>query len=84
MHALSSLLHEATADSEVEDGLDHISIGCDGSVINKYPGYMQECQRLLDELAAIDPDRKRVVLESAGESAVLGAGVAVAMANAET
>ncbi|KAL8867864.1 MAG: hypothetical protein Q9174_005381 [Haloplaca sp. 1 TL-2023] len=87
VYALSSLLHEARGDSDAEDsdGLDHISIGCDGSVINKYPGYMQECQRLLDQLAEIDPERrKRVVLESAGESAVLGAGVAVAMANMGT
>ncbi|KAL8692325.1 MAG: hypothetical protein Q9218_002618 [Villophora microphyllina] len=94
IYALSSLLHEADQqaprippDSSGEAGafndLDHISIGCDGSVINKYPGYMQKSQELLGQLSSMDPQkRKRVVLESAGESAVLGAGVAVAMANA--
>ncbi|KAI4253585.1 MAG: hypothetical protein LQ352_003597 [Teloschistes flavicans] len=82
IYALSSLLHEADQ-GNLYNGLDHISIGCDGSVINKYPGYMENCQELLDQLSRIDPEkRKRVVLESAGESAVLGAGVAVAMANA--
>lgn len=39
IYALSSLLHEMDQDN-LNDGLDHISIGCDGSVINKYPGYM--------------------------------------------
>ncbi|KAI4197422.1 MAG: hypothetical protein LQ350_005915 [Teloschistes chrysophthalmus] len=85
IYALSSLLHEADdqGNNLYNNGLDHISIGCDGSVINKYPGYMENCQKLLDQLSRVDPEkRKRVVLESAGESAVLGAGVAVAMANA--
>ncbi|KAL9602788.1 MAG: hypothetical protein Q9219_001631 [cf. Caloplaca sp. 3 TL-2023] len=83
IHALSSLLHEMDSGG-LENGLDHISIGCDGSVINKYPGYMERSQVLLDQLVKMEGDqkRKRVVLESAGESAVLGAGVAVAMANA--
>ena len=82
IYALSSLLRETDAGS-TENELDHISIGCDGSVINKYPGYMERSQVLLDQLVRLeDRGRKRVVLESAGESAVLGAGVAVAMANA--
>ncbi|KAL9031320.1 MAG: hypothetical protein Q9196_000644 [Gyalolechia fulgens] len=81
IYALSSLFHEIDA-MDSANGLDHISIGCDGSVINKYPGYMQQCQVLLDQMTRMgDPGRKRVVLESAGESAVLGAGVAVAMAH---
>ncbi|KAL8837167.1 MAG: hypothetical protein Q9170_002628 [Blastenia crenularia] len=82
IHALSALLHETDSEN-LRNELDHICIGCDGSVINKYPGYMEKCQALLDELMRIEGQgRKRVVLESAGESAVLGAGVAVAMANA--
>lgn len=81
IYALSSLYHEIDSAGSA-NGLDHISIGCDGSVINKYPGYMQQCQALLDQMMRTgDRGRKRVVLESAGESAVLGAGVAVAMAN---
>ncbi|KAL8995611.1 MAG: hypothetical protein Q9169_004685 [Polycauliona sp. 2 TL-2023] len=82
IHALSFLLHDRD-DSLLQNGLDHISIGCDGSVINKYPGYMEKCQGLLDEMVRIDgTGQKRVVLESSGDSAILGAGVAVAMANA--
>ncbi|KAL8819043.1 MAG: hypothetical protein Q9223_002441 [Gallowayella weberi] len=81
IHALSSLLQDLD-DGLLDNGIDHICIGCDGSVINKYPGYMEKCQALLDQLVHIEQHgRKRVVLESAGESAVLGAGVAVAMAN---
>ncbi|KAL8786782.1 MAG: hypothetical protein Q9213_002603 [Squamulea squamosa] len=80
IHALSSLLHDLD-DGIMQNGLDHICIGCDGSVINKYPGYMEKSQFLLDELVHAS-GQKRVVLESAGESAVLGAGVAVGMANA--
>ncbi|KAL8949530.1 MAG: hypothetical protein Q9222_004367 [Ikaeria aurantiellina] len=83
IYALSTLLDE-TRQGNAEDDLDHICIGCDGSVINKYPGYMKKSQALLDQLVVTEQDigRKRIVLESAGESAVLGAGVAVAMANA--
>ncbi|KAI4096677.1 MAG: hypothetical protein LQ344_000817 [Seirophora lacunosa] len=82
VHALSSLLHDL--DHANLQAVDHVSIGCDGSVVNKYPGYMEKCQVLLDQLTRLENSgRKRVVLESAGESAVLGAGVAVAMANAE-
>ncbi|KAI4131057.1 MAG: hypothetical protein LQ341_006396 [Variospora aurantia] len=87
VYALSSLLHDL--DRPNLQAVDHISIGCDGSVVNKYPGYMEKSQVLLDQLTRLEDGsgrargRKRVVLESAGESAVLGAGVAVAMANAE-
>ena len=79
IHALSSLLYELDG-RNVQDQLDHVSIGCDGSVINKYPGYMKKSQELLDQLISLESDGKRVILESAGESAVLGAGVAAAMA----
>ncbi|KAI4183441.1 MAG: hypothetical protein L6R41_005383 [Letrouitia leprolyta] len=83
IYALSSLYHEIDTACST-NGLEHISIGCDGSVINKYPCYMQQSQVLLDQMRRMgDPGRKRVVLESAGESAVLGAGVAAAMANVE-
>ncbi|KAL8758413.1 MAG: hypothetical protein Q9184_003940 [Pyrenodesmia sp. 2 TL-2023] len=82
VHALLSLLHDL--DYQTLEDVDHICIGCDGSVINKYPGYMEHCQMLLDQLVRMeDGARKRVVLESAGESAVLGAGVAAAMARTE-
>lgn len=82
VHALTLLLHDLD-DSLLESGLDHISIGCDGSVINKYPEYMEKSQMLLDEMVRADrAGQKRAILENAEECAVLGAGVAAAMANA--
>ncbi len=81
IHALSSLLQDEEQRAGLQDDKDHITIGCDGSVINKYPGYMDRVQDMLDEM--ISPDmtgQKRVILERTQESAVQGAGVAVAMA----
>ena len=81
IHALSSLLQEMETKAGLQDGLDHITIGCDGSVINKYPNYMDRAQDALDSMIALEvPGRKRVILERTQESAVLGAGVAGAMA----
>lgn len=78
VHALSSLLHDL---SESDDASDHVSIGCDGSVINKYPGYMARSQEIMDQLIVLEgKGRKRVILEKTINSAVLGAGVAGAMA----
>lgn len=66
-----------------------LSIACDGSVINKYPGFKDRCQDYLDALVqqtnalteTLDlGDRPSVKLEPAPESAILGAAVAVAVA----
>ena len=84
VHALSSLLNDLENHNSAKnqlDLLDHVSIGCDGSVINKYPGFMGACQGLMDKLVEMERNgMKRVVLERTVDSAVLGAGVAVAMA----
>lgn len=81
VHALSSLLQDLEEKAGLRDDLDHISIGCDGSVINKYPGYMDRAQDTLDRMIATENiGRKRVILERTQESAVLGAGIAGAMA----
>lgn len=82
VHALSSLLQDMENKAGFQNDLDHISIGCDGSVINKYPGYMDRAQDTLDRMIASEgtAGRKRVILERTQESAVLGAGVAGAMA----
>ncbi|PWY77183.1 hexokinase [Aspergillus sclerotioniger CBS 115572] len=69
-----------------------LSIACDGSVINKYPGFRDRCQGYLNDLAketnAVRPSldaitEPRVRLDLAPESAILGAAVAVAVAVAE-
>ena len=82
IHALASLLEDMEEHHHVTPGgLDHVSIGCDGSIINKYPEYMDRCQELMDRMIELEgKGRKRVILEKTTDSAVCGAGVAVAMA----
>lgn len=77
IHALTAMLQKL----ETID-MDHVTIGCDGSIINKYPGYMERAQATLDEMVTHDSvaGKKRIVLESTIDSAVLGAAVAGAMA----
>ncbi len=88
VHALCSLLHEmaeSAGDDEAVECSDHVSIGCDGSVINKYPGYMGRSQEIMDQLITLEGAKgqyKRVMFEKTNDSAVLGAGVAGAMAGA--
>ncbi|KAL2218023.1 putative hexokinase [Thermoascus aurantiacus ATCC 26904] len=69
-----------------------LTIACDGSVINKYPGFKDRCQKYLDVLAQQteypsgvleESERPSVSLELAPESAILGAAVAVAIGIAE-
>ena len=81
VHALTSLLQDLDVEAGLESKLDHINIGCDGSVINKYPGYMEKAQETLDHMRSVESkNRKRVILEETRHSAVLGAGVAGALA----
>jgi hexokinase len=55
-----------------------ISIGCNGSVIEKYPFFRELCQSHLDELTtASGAAPKSISLEIALESAIYGAAVAV-------
>lgn len=82
IHALASLLQDMEASHQVvSNDSDSINIGCDGSIINKYPGYMDIVQSQLDQIIELEIGRrKRIVLEKTIEPAVSGAGVAVAMA----
>ena len=79
IHALTALLQELETTN-----IDHITIGCDGSVINKYPDYVERAQATLDRMIQSEKLRKRmkVTLERTTDSAVLGAAVAAAMATA--
>lgn len=97
LHALCCLLHNTDEPSSPSDPdttttssskhHQHVSIGCDGSVINKYPGYMARSQEILDNVIAMDDTPRgnnkitRVILEKTQDRAVLGAGVAGAMAS---
>ena len=81
IHALASLLQELERNAGLQDDLDRISIGCDGSVINKYPMYMERVQEILDQMFKRGgPGDKSVILEKTQDSAVLGAGIAAALA----
>lgn len=82
IHALASLLEDMeTCHGIISSDSTDINIGCDGSIINKYPRYMETVQALLDSMIKLDSGaRKRILLEKTYEPAVSGAGVAVAMA----
>ena len=81
VHALSSLLNDLNGPYLLDGLSDHASIGCDGSVINKYPGYMGRSQEMMDKMIAMEANgRKRVILKKTIDCTVLGAGVAGAMA----
>jgi hexokinase len=55
-----------------------MSIGCNGSVIEKYPFFRELCQSHLHEMiAASGAESNSVTLEVAIESAIYGAAVAV-------
>ena len=77
IHALTVLLKRL----EITD-MDHITIGCDGSIINKYPSYIERAQATLNQMIESDNSQRkmRVDLERTTDSAVLGAAVAAAMA----
>jgi hexokinase len=70
---------------ENEDTSKNLSIACDGTVINKYPGFRSTCQSFLDQLTQeTHPGcNASIQLNPAPESAILGAAVAVAVAVAE-
>ncbi|KAI9823055.1 MAG: hypothetical protein M1832_002709 [Thelocarpon impressellum] len=76
IHALCALSDDGSPTSEAT------SISCSGSVIEKYPGFRATCQRYLDALTEASRARP-YVLEPAGESAVVGAAVAVALARVD-
>ena len=77
IHALTALLRRLETIEK-----DHITIGCDGSIINKYPDYMERAQATLDQMIQSDhiQGQMRVILKRSTDSAVLGAAVAAAMA----
>ena len=67
---------------------DKTTIACEGSVINKYPGFRDLCQSYIARMIAVGGEGERVTrghpvpeihLESAHEAAILGAAVAVAI-----
>lgn len=68
---------------QAEAGLDEVVVASSGSVIEKYPGYLEMCQRYIDELVGKSTENggngliEKVSLVTAQESSLLGAGVAL-------
>jgi hexokinase len=71
---------------ESDESAKTLSIACDGTVINKYPGFRDTCQAYLDQLCeqSHHTSGSPIRLDPAPESAILGAAVAVAVAVADT
>lgn len=76
LHALWSLRAQA---SKTKEG--RLTVGCNGSIIQLYPGFKESCQEHLDRLFEMsNSDHDTVTLEMAEESSLIGAAVAVVCA----
>jgi hexokinase len=93
VHAMWSLRRSASAlvshvSEEERPGMGHPgSFACNGSVVERYPGFRERVQRVVGALAAAErgqlgegevADPPAVLLHVAEESAIFGAAVAVA------
>ncbi|TKA76468.1 hypothetical protein B0A49_02232 [Cryomyces minteri] len=75
-HALYSL--RTAAEGLKPKDVGHVTIACNGTVIEKYPEFRPLCQQYLDDLTELSgAPRSSVVLEMTFESAIYGAAVAV-------
>lgn len=77
LHALWAVRTDAEG---IEPGeSSHVTIACDGSMVEKYPGFRQCAQRYLDSLCVLSGSSEgAVTLDLAPESSIYGAAVAVA------
>jgi hexokinase len=78
MHALWAVKRKL-----IPEDSSRTTIACNGSVIEKYPGFRSRCQAYISEMIKCEGGGRRqdseVVLELAGEAAIFGAAVAVAI-----
>ena len=96
IHALWALNRNPTSStnkkpSSSNNELDKTTIACEGSVINKYPGFREMCQSYIARMIAADTtitthdsttfadNLPEIHLEPAHEATILGAAVAVAI-----
>ncbi len=80
LHALWTLYNDSKGLSG--SSAPTIAAGCHGSVILKYPGLRDRCQKYLDELIVQSGGiRGSVVLQPAPDATLLGAAVAAAYAD---
>jgi hexokinase len=76
IHALWCL--RASAEGIPLSSTGHVTIGCNGTVIERYPGFRALSQRYVDTLTMFSGAAPNAVaLELAHESALFGAAVAV-------
>ncbi|KAK5107863.1 hypothetical protein LTR62_000623 [Meristemomyces frigidus] len=77
LHALWRLRTEAEG---LEAGQSsHVTVACDGTIIEKYPAFRSNCQAKLDELCVLSGAVEGAVsLDMAPDSSIFGAAVAVA------
>jgi hexokinase len=79
LHALWKIRTEAENLEQTAGESTHVTIACNGTIIEKYPGYMERCQRLLDDLCELSgASRGAMTLSMAPESSIFGAAVAAA------
>jgi hexokinase len=68
-------------------GPSKTTIACNGSVVEKYPGFRTRCQEYIAEIIECDTEEgfqeSEVVLQMADEAAILGAAVAVAVGDGQ-
>lgn len=91
IHALWTLEKEADQENSLTNPSEvcgKTTIACDGSVINKYPGFRQNCTQFLADLLEIslagpESSRETIVLEPTHDATLLGAAVAVAICEAD-
>lgn len=61
---------------------EHVTIACNGSVLEKYPNFRERCQHYLDQLAIRSGAEKgAIMLEMSIDSSIYGAAVAAACIN---
>ncbi|KAF2144870.1 uncharacterized protein K452DRAFT_265293 [Aplosporella prunicola CBS 121167] len=76
IHALWSLRNRAENLAAADAG--HVTISCNGSVIEKYPSFRALCQQYIEDLTRLSGAPPHSVdLEMAFESSIFGAAVAV-------
>lgn len=79
IHALWTLYY--TSNGLTPESVGSVSMGCNGSIIERYPNFRECCQKYLDELTMLSggpkPPPRSVQLEVAYESAIFGAAVSV-------
>ncbi|EME41449.1 hypothetical protein DOTSEDRAFT_46445 [Dothistroma septosporum NZE10] len=81
---LATALHALWTVRTESEGLSlgeatHVTVACNGTIVEKYPYYRELCQRRLDELCVLSGATKgAVTLKMAPESSIFGAAVAVA------